>query len=222
MDEKKINALKKIQEFRDKKISPDYESLGKEGFDKSLLRVMKSEGLIKWGGVFSITEKGEKALREYLIINSSKIDEKLKIILDSNIFDDIISGNLKIDDSVKTKAEFYITHLQVDEINKCPDEEKRAKLFLFMGKASPVIIPTSSFVLGRSRLGEARLGDGIIFEELKKGNIKHTEDALIGETAIKENLILVTQDKTLKNKVNSQGGKAIDLTEFKRLLEDEI
>ncbi|NKQ38800.1 MAG: hypothetical protein HF967_04895 [Methanosarcinales archaeon] len=219
MDEKKINALKKIQEFRDKKNSPDFESLEKEGFDKSTLRVMENEGLIRFAGVFSITEKGEQILRDYLVIDSTKKDDKLRIILDSNLFDDIVTGNLKIDENIKKKAEFYITHIQVDEINKCSDEEKRAKLFLFMGKASPVIIPTASFILGKSRLGEARLGDGIIFEELKKGNIKHTEDALIGETAIKDNLILVTQDVTLKNKVNSQGGKAIDLLEFKELLE---
>ena len=219
MDEKKINALKKIQEFRDKKNSPDFESLEKEGFDKSTLRVMENEGLIRFAGVFSITEKGEQILRDYLVIDSTKKDDKLRIILDSNLFDDIVTGNLKIDENIKKKAEFYITHIQVDEINKCSDEEKRAKLFLFMGKASPVIIPTASFILGKSRLGEARLGDGIIFEELKKGNIKHTDDALIGETAIKDNLILVTQDVTLKNKVNSQGGKAIDLLEFKELLE---
>ena len=155
MDEKKINALKKIQEFRDKKNSPDFESLEKEGFDKSTLRVMENEGLIRFAGVFSITEKGEQILRDYLVIDSTKKDDKLRIILDSNLFDDIVTGNLKIDENIKKKAEFYITHIQVDEINKCSDEEKRAKLFLFMGKASPVIIPTASFILGKSRLGEA-------------------------------------------------------------------
>jgi len=218
MDVRKIEALKKIQEFRDNKISPDYESLGKEGFDKSLLKVMVGEKLIYFGGVFSLTEKGETVLRDYLVIQQKDRNEKIKVILDSNIFDHILRGNLKIDEGLRNQFEFYITHLQVDEMNRCPDQEKRAKLFLFMGKILPIIIPTSTFVLGKSRLGEARLGDGIIFEELRNGNIKNTEDALIGETAIKENLTWVTEDKTLKNRVISQGGKAVNLIEFKRLL----
>lgn len=220
MDKKKIEILKKIQECRDNNISPDFESLGKEGFEKSILRVMIKEELINWAGVFSLTEKGEKILRDYLIVESQKQKDKLKILFDSNIFDEIIAGNLKINEIVKFKenAEFYITHLQVDEINDCSNIEKRAKLFLFMAKLAPIVISTSSFIPDKSRLGEARLGDGIIFKELKNGNGKHTDDALIGETAIKEKLTLVTNDRTLRNKVNSKGGNAISSEEFKKMM----
>lgn len=225
MDKEKIKALKIIQEARDNNWSPDYESLERRGIDSSVLNNMITEGLIRWGGIFSLTEKGEQALQNYLLIE--KADEqkdKYKILFDSNIFDEIIAGNLEIGEltKFKEKAEFYITHLQVDEINECSDKEKRAKLFLFMGKLAPIIIPTSSFILGKSRLGEARLGDNIIFEELRKGNINHTEDALIGETAIKENLILVTNDKTLIKRVNSKEGQAMNLQEFKELIKRGI
>lgn len=220
MDKRKIEVLKKIQEFRDKHILPDFESLNKEGFDNSFLRAMINEGLINFDGVFSLTKKGEDVLRDYLLIESVNKKDKIKIIFDSNVFDDLISGNLNIEEVIKfkEKAEYYITHVQVDEINECIDKEKRAKLFLFMGKIQPIIIPTSSFVFEKSRLGEARFGNGIIFEELKKGNIKHTSDALIGETAIKERLILVTKDNALRNKVNSKEGRAITLEEFKEMI----
>jgi rRNA-processing protein FCF1 len=217
MDKKIKEALFIIQEFRDKELLPEYNSLKKEGFDKNLLNSMRNEGLIKWAGVFSLTDKGEKILQNYLLIRKK---EKKNFIFDSNIFDKIASGDLKIEELIKfkKKAEFHITHIQVDEINKCTNIEKRSKLFLFMTKLAPKIIPTNSFILGKSRLGEARLSDGIIFEKLKNGNDKNTGDALIGETAIKEKLILITEDKNLRKKVNLQGGKSLSLEEFKTLI----
>ena len=159
-----------------------------------------------------------------VFVESYKQKDKLKFILDSNIFDEIVAGNLKIDDFVmfknKENAEFYITHIQVDEINKCLDTEKRAKLFLFMTKISPIIVPTESAVLGISRIGEAKYSKGDLLEKLRKGNIKHTKDALIGETAIKEKLILITNDRTLRTRVNLNGGKAFNLEEFKIMMSD--
>jgi len=157
-------------------------------------------------------------------VESYKQKDKLKFILDSNIFDEIIAGNLKIDDLVmfknKENAEFYVTHIQVDEINKCSDTEKRAKLLLFMKKISPIIMLTKSAVYGISRFGKAKFGNGDLLEKLRKGNMKHTKDALIGETTIKEKLILITNDNTLRKRVSSNGGKAFNLEEFKKMMSD--
>ncbi|MBU2053069.1 MAG: hypothetical protein KJ721_02385, partial [Nanoarchaeota archaeon] len=55
-------------------------------------------------------------------------------------------------------------------------------------------------------------------KEIIKGNLKHTKDALVGETAIKNNFLLVTEDNQLKNKVNSFNGRAVSLEEFKESL----
>ncbi len=179
---------------------------------------MITEGLINWTGAFSLTKEGEKTLRDYLLIESNKEEPKEKYIFDSNIFDDLVSGKLDIDCIVKYKSgsnvDFFITHIQVDEINECSDKDKRAKLFLLMSEIRPIVIPTSSFVLDRSRLGYARLGDRVILEELRRRNIKHTEDALIGETAIKDNLTLITNDRTLHKRVSDAGGRVIFVDEF--------
>lgn len=157
-------------------------------------------------------------------IESYKQKDKLKFIFDSNIYDEIVAGNLKIDDLAmfknKENAEFYVTHIQVDEISKCSDTEKRAKLFLFMTKISPIIVPTESAVYGISRFGKAKFSNGDLLEKLREGNIKHTKDALIGETAIKEKLILITNDNTLRRRVNLNGGKAFNLEEFKIMMSD--
>jgi rRNA-processing protein FCF1 len=145
---------------------------------------------------------------------------KYNIIFDSHIYDLIADGSLDITLllSKKEDFEFYITHIQIDEINKCPNEEKRASLLLVTTKLSPKIIPTESMVWDISRWGECKWGDGKQLENLRQGNPSHAEDALIGETVIKNKLILVTNDKTLYSRVNANGGKAINSDEFKEML----
>lgn len=141
-----------------------------------------------------------------------------KYIFDTNIFDDIVNEKLKISDIAKyknfKKVKIYVTHIQIDEINKCSDVDKRARLNIFMVKIRPILIPTSSCAFDISRFDESKFGDGIIFNKIKRGNIKNVEDALIGETAIKEGITLVTNDKRLMNIVMELGGNAISLNEF--------
>jgi len=215
------------------------EALFPELEDKSEIKGIELKNLLKY-----LQEKSYLKYKLGLFVNTSKISDstiellpkgmevvlgkrdyfsgiiegkgKKGVIFDSNIYDLIADGSLDINllSEKKEEFEFYITHIQIDELTKCSDEDKRARLVLFQTKLSPIVIPTESVVLGKSRLGEARLGNAKIFEEIKKENLEHTEDALIGETAIKNNLILVTEDTRLKNKVNSLNGKAISLEEF--------
>lgn len=160
-------------------------------------------------GSYSTNDFGKKEVTE-------------KYIFDTNIFDDIVDGILKVSDIVKyknyKKVEIYVTHIQIDEINKCSDEDKRARLNIFMVKIRPILIPTSSCVYDISRYDESKYGNGNILDKIKKGNIDHVEDALIGETAIKEGIILVTNDRRLKNIVIELGGNALFLNEFIEIL----
>lgn len=155
-----------------------------------------------------------------------------KFMLDTNIFDKILEEEIDIN-SFPSTYEFYVTHIQKDEIeamDKPEKQDKRKKLLDFFKESRQEIIPTESFILGTSRLGQAKLSKvptesavyGVsrygeakytlknnLIEEIRKGNLEHTEDALIGETAIKNNMILVTNDPRLLKKVISLGGKAI-------------
>jgi rRNA-processing protein FCF1 len=224
-----------LDEMGGKVTFPEFEEKIKiKGDDlRSLLRYLEKKEFLRYSlGLFVNTSKISESTIELLpagmeVILGKKdyftgreriIEKKVKtkVIFDTNIYDLIADGTLNINLlSVKKEGfEFYITHIQIDEINKCPDEDRRARLSLFVTKLSPIVIPTESFVLDKSRLGEARLGDGKILEEIRKENIEHTEDALIGETAIKNDLLLVTHDSRFKNKVNSLGGRAIDFEEF--------
>jgi predicted nucleic acid-binding protein len=136
-------------------------------------------------------------------------------MFDSNIFDDLVSGNMSLNLFNTANIKVYLTHIQIDEINNCKDLEKRAKLFLFMIELNPKKIATESFILGTSRIGSARLSDGNIIEILRGGNLKHTNDALIDETAIKNNLILITNDLTFQKKVEGLGGVVMNVKQLK-------
>ena len=85
----------------------------------------------------------------------------------------------------------------------------------------PNVLSTSSFVSGTARLGYGRLGYGKILEKNEESNPKHTNDALIGETAIKNDLLLVTNDNRLRKKVIELKGKAMSVQEFLEKIKED-
>ncbi|GAH98733.1 unnamed protein product [marine sediment metagenome] len=147
-------------------------------------------------------------------------------MFDTTVFNDIL--NNKFDTKTFPKdCDYFVTHIQFDELCSTKDSGRRKQLLSIFESIGEREIPTESVVLNVSRLGKAKLGDGKFLEELRKGNLKHTEDALIGETAIKNSLILVTDDDTLFKRVNKLGGEAIKLHDFlngkyRQLKETEI
>ncbi len=81
----------------------------------------------------------------------------LGYMFDTNAFNRLLDGN--IDVSVLARCgKVYATHIQMDEINKTPDVSRRAALIQVFQEATVAQLPTNSFVLDVSRLGEARLG----------------------------------------------------------------
>jgi hypothetical protein len=178
----------------------------------------KGVGVVE--GIYYSFKKEIKIRKEELIKSLKKSTDRIRIMFDNNILNKIVEGELDMS-KIKgcNKFEIYATHIQTDEASSCKDENKRKMLILNLTKLSPIIIPTESGVYGVSKWGEFKWGDkDSKVEDLRKGNNKHTEDALIGETAIKNGILLITNDKTLKSRVNLNSGRAINLEEFKELL----
>jgi len=99
------------------------------------------------------------------------------------------------------------THVQRDEIVEITIEQRRAELLAVYDSLPKQEIPTLDFVIGRSRIGMARLSDGLDYENYIEGGIrkKHSRDALIGITAIHEADILVTNESsTRRNRLPSR------------------
>jgi predicted nucleic acid-binding protein len=99
------------------------------------------------------------------------------------------------------------THIQIDQLAKIPATRD-------IGQAGAIAaerVGTGVFVLGHSRLSEDRLGDATLnatYTQLQKGNARHTEDAMIGATAVLEADILVTEDKTFRSRFKALGTNA--------------
>jgi len=126
----------------------------------------------------------------------------MRYVIDTNVFNWLVDG--RIDLSVfPPDAGLVATHVQIDEINRTSDPERRAQLFLRFAKLAPEIVPTESGIWGASRWGEAKWSNGrrlgSIIDALDKRRRKRNnrEDALIAEVAMANGYGLVTADRDL-------------------------
>ena len=46
----------------------------------------------------------------------------MRVIFDSNVFDDIIAGRLDVSVLIRKRVKIYITHIQKDELAACRNE----------------------------------------------------------------------------------------------------
>ncbi len=120
----------------------------------------------------------------------------MRAMIDSMIFDRI-AGTPGMSEHIETlitagDLTILTTHLQEDELAKIPDDAKREAI----ARLPREQIPTYGMALDDSRLDMARLSEGEGIEEIRRGNVKNTEDSLIAATADVDADILVTEDST--------------------------
>jgi hypothetical protein len=152
-----------------------------------------------------------------------------KIMFDTNCFNQILDKKISISTLklILQRYEIFITHLQEDEINNCKDENRKKILKLKFEKVKKEFIPTKGFVLGISKMKEDGTGgtlseDYSIYEKIKnkcfkkKKRLNGMRDGLIGNTSIKNNLTLITNDSDLMDIVNKLGGTSY---KFEALIE---
>ena len=130
-------------------------------------------------------------------------------MFDSNVFDVLVDRTevgSKVHSAVSEgRIEVISTHVQRDELSATPDPAKRARLLeIFADLVREV--PAGSFVIGESRLDQARIdgptvGTGEFDSVLRTsgsdrpdGTPNHTRDALIVDTAKAEGAILVSAE----------------------------
>ena len=157
------------------------------------------------------------------------MNKGLEYMFDTNAFDEVLkSEEISVESLAQCGATFFATHIQLDEINKIPthheDMARKRKQVRDLYRQLFREVPTESFVFDISRFGVAKLSDGRLYDQLhsaldefkKKDN--NSQDALIGETAIKNNFVLVTQDKNFRKVVQEYGGKSISFGDFVKRL----
>lgn len=129
-----------------------------------------------------------------------------------------------------THMRIFATHVQRDELAKTPDCDRRSKLLDTFEVLVPKEegsnlggkIPTESAAWNVSAWNQAKWGsdDGlfeVILSDLNQCKKKqnNVQDALISETAIQNNLALVTDDCNLTTITNKHGGRTLS---FEKLM----
>jgi predicted nucleic acid-binding protein len=139
----------------------------------------------------------------------------MQFVVDTCIINKLIDGKMNLNE-LPSNSTFFASHIQIDEINKTQDSERRAQLFLRFAEVSPKIIPTESAVWDVSRFDQAKFSDGVLFDNLKqslnvlnKSKPSNVNDALIAETAIVNEYTLLTSDKNLTEVAKKLGCKVV-------------
>lgn len=132
-------------------------------------------------------------------------------VLDTNIFNWLIDGRIQPAD-LPVDGDYVATHVQIDELNKTGDADRRAMLFLKFAEIRPKVVPTESTVWDVSRWDQAKWGNGDVYQRLKaeldilnKAKPNNIFDALIAEVAIVNGYTLLTADSDLAKTVDRHG-----------------
>ena len=97
---------------------------------------------------------------------------------------------------------FVVTHIIQDQLAAAPPP-RRDQLLATYDALPKTQIPTRGLVLGLSRLGEARLGDGsesgVSAHDVRpSGNMGGLADALIAQSCIDLSIPLITRDRDFR------------------------
>lgn len=137
----------------------------------------------------------------------------MNYVVDTCIFNKLVDGKISLD-TLPQNSSYFASHMQIDEINNTKDSERRAQLFLKLAEIKPEIIPPESMVWGAMRWGHMKWSDGELYNKLKKAldelnrsKPNNVNDALIAETAIKNDYTLLTSDTDLTKVAEECGCK---------------
>lgn len=143
-------------------------------------------------------------------------------MFDTNVFNRILDGAVEVS-GFRGKAHFCATHVQLDELKRTSNTQQREELIAVFEEVTDTKVPTESFVLDVSRHDEAKLGgdeDQLYtamkaeLNELNKNKPNNIQDALIAETAIKNQFTLVTEDTDLLTVAKRFGGKCAEIKQM--------
>lgn len=123
-------------------------------------------------------------------------------MVDTMIINRILDNGLDLKYFKSPDKQIFTTHIQRDEIINTKNKTRKNELLsIFQKVENP--IPTESALWGRSNWDESKwAADDLVEKILKALNIKdrrrsNPQDALIADTAIKNNCILITDDGPL-------------------------
>lgn len=144
-----------------------------------------------------------------------------RYMFDTNVFNRFLDDDFDVE-LLAGEGKYYVTHVQLDEIKNTKNSTRREKLLAIFASIPQDHIPTESAIWGISNWGEAKWSDNNgLYEKIlqalnerNKGKANNRQDALIAETAVKNDLTLVTRDSDLDSVVSQLGGSVMQFDSF--------
>ena len=162
-----------------------------------------------------------------------------RYMLDTNVFNRVLDNHLAVDDF--RSVPLVTTHVQADELRNTGTTARKNALLAIFEEIAPEATPTRSAVFDVSRWDEACWSDedGVFekmlcrLKELDDASIKKKKkkkpkefnqerDILMAETAMKNELTLVSNDENLRLVTTEFGGNAITLEGLPAKIRDPI
>jgi rRNA-processing protein FCF1 len=142
--------------------------------------------------------------------------KKKRILIDNNCIDTILE-NLDFYENMKSKYEFCVCTSVVEELANIPDtnKEKRITVFICLAKIEAKFLPDSVFVAGHSRTGVACVSNAEIYHKILCESKSNISDAIIAETAVRNNCMLLTNDLRLYKKMKDNNYDVITFEDLK-------
>ncbi len=141
-----------------------------------------------------------------------------RIMFDTNAFTALINSSidwLAFFKNPKNEIEFVITSIQVEELAKISDVEKRIQHFLCLCSMNArLIFPVGVFGYTRFELSIFGGEEDSIYDSLLNKGKSNVCDAIIGATAYREKCILITDDKRFRRELISNGISTKTFEEF--------
>jgi rRNA maturation endonuclease Nob1 len=139
----------------------------------------------------------------------------MKLFFDSMVWD-LVDANGEFEANlrrVKDAGAIQVlrSHIQIDQNSRMKDKSKLARIQKLRERFEETPIPTSLFILGSSRLGEAKLGSPSATERylqmVDEADTKTGDkmDAVLAVTAHESEAVFVTDDVNLQKKCQKLG-----------------
>jgi hypothetical protein len=137
-------------------------------------------------------------------------------MLDTTVFNFLVNKETELS-CVPIGQQLFVTHVQLNEIQNTRDLDRLDALLGMFTAIDSTPVPTASAIYGVSEFGESEYSsEGGLFESLlgklndkNKFKNNNVRDILIAETAIRRNLVLVTDDDHLTEVVRESGATVI-------------
>jgi len=141
-----------------------------------------------------------------------------KLLIDNNIINKLLE-NIELFKKKRDRISYCVSAQIVEELANIPDSKKedRIKLFISLAQIEAQFLLDSVMIWDISRFDLSKYGDGIVYNKILKESKNNIRDAIIADTAVSNDCILLTNDVDLYSRMKNFGYDVLNFDEFRTL-----